>query len=478
MSYGIEIRNSDGNIIIEDAFKNFQVVAFGTTNAGSVIPYSNNFNTGGLVFGKPSGVNQNDVYGWHIAGNSVGGVFVGLSSGAVSLVDPVQERPNPFSGNTTTYDYTTTPITRPYVGKMAPSVDWVYVEPSATSPNPSDYGLEVYAADGTVSYSSTVESEFDLTSVVTITNFDPPLYGDDDFHATGFFSASDSAFNYYMCLSSLSSFPITTMPGFWGWVNSGRWTAGGITFYQPTWNIANFTSVGQQILVGKYVGTSSGAQSGGAQTQNDAPTYISGVSSTYTLNTNGTTITPIFSDPEGGQITITFSTVGTLGGASIDLINNGTQIRIVPGDNDASFALTITGSDGTKGTSRVASIYYTAPSTSNNPPVIVASSVDSSYSLQGNFAATTISPIVIDPDTGDSYTLNTSVTGSSTGMAVNVNQNNTITVSYNGAGSALSFTLNITAVDQQGAVSSPVSTVISWLPGAGGSWPPIDPGNK
>jgi len=222
MSYGIEIRNSDGNIIIEDGFKNFQVVAFGTTSAGSVIPYGNNFLTGGLIFGKPSGVNQNDFYGWHIAGNSTTGNFVGVGRGSVNLVDPVQERPNPFSGNTTTYDYTTTPITLPNVGKMAPSVDWVYVEPSATSPNPSDYGLEVYAADGTVSYTSTVESEFDLTSVVTITNFDPPYYGQDDFHATGFFSASDSAFNYYMCLSNLVSFPVTTIPGQYGWVNSGR----------------------------------------------------------------------------------------------------------------------------------------------------------------------------------------------------------------------------------------------------------------
>jgi len=252
-------------------------------------------------------------------------------------------------------------------------------------------------------------------------------------------------------------------------------TAGGITFYQPTWNIANFTSVGQQILIGKYVGTSSGAESGGNETEtpNLAPTYISGVASSYTLNTNGTTITPIFSDPEGGQITITFYTSGTLGGASIELINNGTQIRIVPGDNDASFSLTIVGSDGTQGTSRVAAINYTVPASSNNPPVIATNSVSSSYSLQGTSATTTISPLVIEPD-GDSYTLSASVTGSSTGMSVTVNQNNTITVSWNGAMVGLSFTLNITAVDQNGAVSSPVSTIIIWE--SGGGFPPIDPG--
>jgi len=475
MSYGIEIRNSDGNLIIEEGFKNFQVVAFGTTNAGSVIPYANNFSTGGLVFGRPSGVNQNDAFGWHIGGNSTSGSFVGFNSGSVSLVDPVQNRPNSFSGNSTTYDYTITPITRPYVGKMAPSVDWVYVEPSATSPNGADYGLEVYAADGTVSYSSVVESEFDLAAVTTVTNFDPPLYGDDDYHATGFFSASDSAFNYYMCLSNLLSFPITTIPGFYGWINSGRWTSGGITFYQPAWNIANFTNVGQQVLLGKYIGTSSGSQSGGSQTQNLAPTYISGVASSYNLSSSGITITPVFSDPEGGQITILTNSAGTLGGATVSLINNGTQVRVVPGSNDASFSLTITGSDGTQGTSRVTAINYTAPPPANTAPSIASSSVSSSYSLQGNTASQTISPFVTDSE-GDSYTLSASVSGSSTGMFVTVNTNNTITVSWNGATSSLSFTLNITAVDEHGAVSNTVSTLISWSPSSGGQGPQIPPG--
>lgn len=484
MSYGIEIKNSDGNVIIEEGFKNFQVVAFGTTNAGSVIPYGNRFDRGGLVFGKPSGVNQNDSYGWHIQGNAVTASSIFSTQSRVLLDDPVQERANSYgSTTTTTYDFSQTPITLPNVGKISPSVDWVYVEPSATSPS-SEYGMEVYAADGTVSYSTLVEGEFDLTAVVHITNFAPPSYGQDDLHASAYYAANaggDNPFDHYMCLTNLFALAITTIPGQWGWLNTGRWTSYGITVYQPAWNIVFYENVGQQYLFGKYTGTGSGGVTGGDPTVNSAPVYVSGVSSSYTLNSSGTVITPLFTDPEGGMITLQFSIDGAaeLGGGTVELINNGTQIRILPGDDDMAFVLSIYANDGTQSTLKTTLVNYTAPDASNTAPTIVSNSVSSSYSLQGNSASQTITPLVTDPES-DSYTLSTTVSGSSTGMFVEVNQNNTITVSWNGATSSLSFTLNITAVDEHGAVGNTVSTSILWTPSTGGQGPqaklPTGPG--
>lgn len=472
MSYGIEIRNSDGNVIIEEGFKNFQVVAFGTTNAGSVIPYGNRFDRGGLVFGKPSGVNQNDSFGWHIQGNSVTSSSIFSTYSSVSLDDPVQERPNGFgSTSSTTYDYTQTPITVPYAGKVAPSVDWVYVEPSATSPS-AEYGMEVYAADGTVSYSTLVEGEFDLTAVVNITNLNPPAYGQDDYHATAYYGANaggNNPFDHYMCLTNLFALPITTIPGQWGYLNTGRWTSSGITVMQPTWNIAFYENIGQQYLFGKYTGTGSGGVTGGDPTQNSAPVYVSGISTSYTLNSNGTTITPLFTDPEGGQITLQTSIGGAaeLGGGTVELINNGTQIRILPGDGDMSFVLGISASDGTQSTLKTATITYNA-SPGNTSPTIT-SGVNSTYSLLGNSAYQTITPFVVDSE-GDTYTLIAAASGSSTGMQVTV-AGNSVIVSWNGATSQLSFTLNITAVDENGAVGNTVSTVINWEPSVSGPNP-------
>lgn len=469
MSYGLEIKNSAGNVIIEDSYKNFQVVAYGTTQAGSVIPYTNTFNDGGLVFGKPSGVNQNDSYGWHIAGNSTSATVFTGNGGTVTLSDPVQDRPNPFSGNTQQYDYTQTPITLPAVGKISPYVDWVYVKPSAISPSSSEYGLEVYAADGSVSYSSVLESNFELVASTTISNFSPAAYGQDDMHGTAYYGvpSGENAFDYYMCLTNLLSMPITSVPAFWGWVSSGKWTSSGITFFQPAFNIANFQTVGYQHIIGKFSGSEDESVDGGTPTQNSPPSYVSGVSSSYTLNSSGTTITPIFVDPEGGQITLLTSTSGTLGGANVSLINNGTQVRIVVGSSSANFTLTITASDGSRSTSRTTSINYNA--VTNNPPVIAASSVASSYSLQGNLASVTITPLVTDSD-GDSYSLTTSVSGSSTGMSITAGSSN-VTVGWNGATTDRNFTLNITAVDSNGALSNTVSTVIYWEPSVSGPGP-------
>jgi hypothetical protein len=70
-TYGIEIRNEDGNIIVDDVYKNFQVMSYGIADAGDAIPFStDDYEDGALLFGRPINVNKNDSSGWHIAGSS------------------------------------------------------------------------------------------------------------------------------------------------------------------------------------------------------------------------------------------------------------------------------------------------------------------------------------------------------------------------------------------------------------------------
>ena len=62
--YGIEIRNEDGNIIVDDVYKNFQVMAYGIADAGDAISFStDDYEDGSLLFGRPINVNQNDSSG-------------------------------------------------------------------------------------------------------------------------------------------------------------------------------------------------------------------------------------------------------------------------------------------------------------------------------------------------------------------------------------------------------------------------------
>lgn len=474
MSYGIEVRNSDGNIIIDDKYKNFQVVAYGTVQPNQTIPYSSAaVQNGGLVFGKPSNVNQNDTAGFHIA--CTPNIFGGATTVA-TIVDPVQERPNPFSGNTQTYDYRNTPITNPNVGKMAPAVDWVYVQPSVTGSSSPDYGLEVYAADGTVSYTSSIDDSFDIVSTTEISQLGPSSQYDEDYHAVGSvqlnLSTGETPFDYYVLLGNFLSLPITSIPGWWGWVNTAKWTASSLTVYQPTWNISNFTSVAQQFVVGKYAGDANSGQSGGTTTNNAAPNYISGVSSSYVLYSESSIIiSPVFSDPEGDAITLSYAvTSGTQGGATIQQSGSlGENFEISPGSTDANFTLAIYANDGQSTTTRTTNISYTVPT--GSPPTI--GGINSSYSMVGNNSTITISPLTSDSDGDTPITISASVTsGDSTGLFIQMNTQNTqITISWNGASSTRSFQLSIYAVDSSGSASSTVTTTISYTPQSGPGGP-------
>lgn len=54
MSYGIEIRNQDGFVIIDNASYNFQVISTGTYASGTYVPVYNPLPTGQYMFIRPS----------------------------------------------------------------------------------------------------------------------------------------------------------------------------------------------------------------------------------------------------------------------------------------------------------------------------------------------------------------------------------------------------------------------------------------
>lgn len=453
--YGIEIRNEDGNIIVDDVYKNFQVMSYGIANAGDSIPFTtNNYLDGGLLFGRPINVNQNDADGWHIAGNSGGTSVYGGINTEVILSNPV----------IFTVDRSTTPITFPSVGKITPQVEWVFVKPSVTSANSADYGLEVYAPDGTVSFATGVETTFDIVSTVTV-NPNSTVY---NYHNTATFASSDNIFNYWMCLSNLVHFPTAAIPAFFGWVASGKWrgSTNSINFYQPNWGQQNPN--GLQFIIGKFNGDSSSPTGGTTTGINSAPIYQGGIASSYTIPQGGyTDISPLFTDPEGGAITLLTSTTGTLGGATVASINNGTTIRVTAGSSDANFTLTITGSDGINDVDVNTTMTHTAASTNVAPYYV--SGINSSYALTGG-QTTTISPLFIDPE-GQTLTVSHTITGSTNGVNVQTVNN---TIELTPGAQASSFTLNILVSDPSGATAQQ-STSITYNPTTTSYTPTLPP---
>ena len=458
--YGIEIRNEDGNIIVDDVYKNFQVMAYGIADAGDAISFSTgDYEDGSLLFGRPINVNQNDSSGWHIAGSSGSATVFGGVSAYVNLSDPVINM-----GYTPHPDYSTTPITSPSVGKITPKVEWVLIKPNVTSPNAGDYGLEVYAPDGTVSFATGVETTFDIVSTVTV-NPNSTAY---NYHNTATFASSDNIFNYWICLSNLMHFPTMTVPGFFGWVSTGKWrgSTNSITFYQPNWGQQNPN--GLQFTIGRFNGDNSSPTGGTTTGINSAPIYQGGIASSYTIPQGGyIDISPLFTDPEGGGITLLTSTTGTLGGATVASINNGTTIRVTAGSSDANFTLTITGSDGVNDVDVNTTMTHTAASTNVAPYYV--SGINSSYTLTGG-QTTTISPLFIDPE-GQTLTVSHTITGSTNGVNVQTVNN---TIELTPGAQASSFTLNILVSDPSGATAQQ-STSITYTPTTTSYTPTLPP---
>lgn len=461
-TYGIEIRNEDGNIIVDDVYKNFQVMSYGIADAGDAIPFStDDYEDGALLFGRPINVNKNDSSGWHIAGSSgTATQFFGVSA-YVNLSDPVIDM-----GFNPVLDYSTYAITAPNVGKITPKVEWVLIKPSVTSPSASDYGLEVYAPDGTVSFATGVETTFDIVGTVQVNTSSTPYNN----HNVATFGASDDIFNYWICLSNLMHFPIQTIPMFFGWVASGKWrgATNTITFYQPAWQFPGHNSSGQQWIIGRFNGDNSSPTGGTTTGTNSAPSYQGGIASSYNIPQGGyVDISPLFIDPEGGGITLSTSTTGTLGGATIYIWNNGTTIRVTAGDDDADFTLTITGSDGINDVDINTTMTHTAASTNAAPQYV--SGIDSSYALTSG-ATTAITPLFMDPE-GQTLTVSYTTTGSTNGVFVQTVGNE---IQLTPGAQAASFTLNILVSDPAGATAQR-STNITYTPTTTSYTPTLPP---
>lgn len=223
MSYGLQIKNGSNNIIIDEAFKNFQIVAIGTSAAGTSLPITGNLLVeGGLVFAKPSGVNTSDSAGWHI------GIEMNFYSAHTGQFDVNLTSTTDWSG----VDRSTSAITSPNLGKQAPNIDWIYIKPSAT-PTSTEYGLEVYAADGTMSFSSEVSGMFNIISSA-VSN--PSSQVDFHYYTPWYAGSGRNVFDCYVCIGNFLHFHIG-QSGNWGWGHTAKWQSSGnkLTLIQPAW---------------------------------------------------------------------------------------------------------------------------------------------------------------------------------------------------------------------------------------------------
>ena len=147
-----------------------------------------------------------------------------------------------------------------------------------------------------------------------------------------------------------------------------------------------------------------------ATVSNDSPSSITGVSGSYALDTSGstTTITAVSTDPEGFELTWSYSTSGLGSIATISQANN--VFTITPSTNSAdagSFTLTISVTDGINGAvsasstlslvftvtnSKYTTALITAVGTSDNNNITDASSNNSTITATGGVIAGTFSP--------------------------------------------------------------------------------------
>jgi len=239
MSYGLQIKNGSNNIIIDEAFKNFQIAATGTSAAGTALPITGNLMTeGGLVFAKPSGVNTSDSAGWHI------GIEMNFYSAHTGQFDV--NLTSTYSGGV---DRSTSAITSPNLGKQAPNIDWIYIKPSAT-PTSTEYGLEVYAADGTMSFSSEVSGMFNIISTA-VSN--PSTKSGNHFFTPWYAGSGRDVFDCYVCIGNFLHFHISSTT--WGWAHTAKWQSSGnkLTLIQPDWVYPNNT-VPAMYLMGQLSG--------------------------------------------------------------------------------------------------------------------------------------------------------------------------------------------------------------------------------
>jgi len=147
-----------------------------------------------------------------------------------------------------------------------------------------------------------------------------------------------------------------------------------------------------------------------ATVQNDSPTAITGVSGSYSLETDGTptVITAVSTDPEGFPLTWSYSTSGLGSIATVSQADN--VFTITPSTNDANigtFTLTINATDGVNGAvsantsitlefiianSNYTTLLATAVDTSDNNNITDSSSNNHTITVTGDAHAGTFSP--------------------------------------------------------------------------------------
>jgi len=149
-----------------------------------------------------------------------------------------------------------------------------------------------------------------------------------------------------------------------------------------------------------------------ATIQNNSPSAITGVSGTYSLNTDGTptVITAVSTDPEGFPLTFTHTTSGLKNIATI--VDSDNVFTITPSTNDSdngTFTMTISATDGVNGAvsastsitlsisvvvnnSKYTSALITAIGTSDNNNLTDSSSNSATLSAYGDARVSTFSP--------------------------------------------------------------------------------------
>lgn len=149
-----------------------------------------------------------------------------------------------------------------------------------------------------------------------------------------------------------------------------------------------------------------------ATIQNNSPSAITGVSGTYTLNTDGTPtiITAVSTDPEGFPLTFTHTTSGLKNIATITDSDNVFTITPSTDDSDnGTFTMTISATDGVNGAvsastsitlnisvvvnnSKYTNALITATAASDNNNLTDASSNNATITTYGDTNATSFSP--------------------------------------------------------------------------------------
>lgn len=134
MSYGLEIRNSDNNVIIDTVYPNTEIVSSGTFSSSVSYPSVSGFDANtDLLFVSPNDTNPQFGYlnvRTYIPPNVSGRTF--------SVNDGVQVHPT--------------------------SLSYKSIRPTFSTPSNSEYGLEIFDENGNLTFTSLNENVFQIVA--------------------------------------------------------------------------------------------------------------------------------------------------------------------------------------------------------------------------------------------------------------------------------------------------------------------------